>query len=168
MQQESCNFFKNPPLIAAEMKRGDKAVAFRKGADTQPARPTQRRPRRGCLEICHLPAPETTSQAAFRSVASAFAWARCFWLAGNRFIPCLSRIRCTDDTAAARSSIAARREVPGANRRHATPAASVHGDRRLHPHSRPEGLRCVQSAHRHPVHRRGAPPLAVPGSRRPD
>ena len=56
--------------------------------------------------------------------------------------------------AAAGPPAAARREVPRAHSRHPEAALSVHRDRRLHAHSRAQGLRRVQSAHRDPVHRR--------------
>jgi len=45
------------------------------------------------------------------------------------------------------------RQVPGAHPGHATAALSVHRDRRLHQDSRPEGVRRLQPADSHPVHR---------------
>jgi hypothetical protein len=47
-------------------------------------------------------------------------------------------------------------------------AVSVHSHRRLHPHSRPQGLRRVQPEHGDPIHRRGTPSLTVPRPRRPN
>ncbi len=54
---------------------------------------------------------------------------------------------------AAGPSAAGRRQVSRAHSGHAPAVLPIHGDRRLHPHSRAEGLRRLQSTDGHRIHR---------------
>src|SRR5262245_55151203 len=69
---------------------------------------------------------------------------------------------------AAGASAASRRHVSRTDSWHTPAVLPIHRDRRLHPHSRAQGLRRLQSTHGHCIHRRRAPAVTLPRPRRAD